>query len=115
MRLTEEELIDKRGTCLLCDETFEVSPGDVRGEIPYREHGLALAAVDPEPLVCPDVREDAETHELELRPAGFAVKPWKPLALILPLLSAGVFVALELMKQIELFPAAFLPMILLGF
>ncbi len=67
VRLTKDELIQKRGTCLICDETFDVSIADLReGDAPYRAPPAAIVA-RRSAIVLPGVREDVDRRRLELR------------------------------------------------
>src|SRR5262249_19619172 len=67
VRLTKDELIQKRGTCLICDETFDVGIADLRqGDAPYRAPPAAIVARRTA-LVLPGVREDVDRRRIELR------------------------------------------------
>jgi hypothetical protein len=67
VRLTKDELIQKRGTCLICDETFDVTLSDLReGDAPYRAPPAAIVA-RRSAIVLPGVREDVDRRRIELK------------------------------------------------
>src|SRR5262245_53443420 len=66
VRLTKAELIEKRGTCLLCDQTFDVTASDLAPiETPYRRPPAAIET-RRSAMLFPGVREDVDARRLEL-------------------------------------------------
>jgi hypothetical protein len=97
VRLTKDELIQKRGTCLICDEAFDVTLSDLReGDAPYRAPPAAIVA-RRSALVLPGVREDVDQRRIELRTqrtnsvVAVSFIGWLPLLVVAIAASRGHF------------------------
>lgn len=97
VRLTKDELIQKRGTCLICDEAFDVTLSDLRGgEAPYRAAPAAIVA-RRSAMVLPGVREDVDQRRIELSSqrtnsvVAVSFIGWVPLFLVAIAASRGHF------------------------